>query len=95
MDLKNIIYSTIDLINSELPKNKQIEKKVNAELWGDKGKMDSLTLVRFVIALEENLELKYKKNISLTNDQMLSQKESPFRNITALTKYISSILERQ
>lgn len=78
--LKNIGKSNVDkkLINSDK----------YTKLFGPSGCLDSLNLVTLIVDIEQEIFTKYKKNIVLANDQAMSMKTSPFRNVKSLANYI-------
>lgn len=87
-----IIYSTIDEVNSELPSEKKIQKSLNAVLYGGSNNLDSLDLVDFIVLIEQKIEDELKVTIDLTDDRAMSQKQSPFRTIGSLVDYINEII---
>jgi acyl carrier protein len=62
-------------------------------LMGEGGALDSLGLVRLVMAIEQKLEDVFGVPVSLTDEKAMSQKNSPFRSVGALTAYATSLLE--
>lgn len=94
MKNKELIFSTIDEINKELPLKSQIKKNETAVLWGKNGRLDSLTLVRFVVALENKIKEETGKIVNLADEKMLSKKDSPFVDIKRLNKYLDNVLNK-
>lgn len=93
--LLKTIFSAINELNQMLPKEKQIEKSVNAVLFGKKGKLDSLGLVSLIVSLEQKIEEEYGATITIAGEASMSLNNSPFETIETLTAYITSLLEKK
>lgn len=61
-------------------------------LLGEGGALDSLGLVRLVMAIEQKLEDAFGVPVSLTDEKAMSQRNSPFRSVGALTEYATTLL---
>ena len=66
-----------------------VDQPVDAEtfLFGREGVLDSLGLVSVVVELEQRLSDREGREISLMNDQAMSQTRSPFRTVRSLADY--------
>jgi acyl carrier protein len=64
----------------------------NTPLFGKYGLFDSLGLVSLVVALEEAIADKYGVTVSLADEKAMSQKHSPYRSISYLAEYASSLI---
>ena len=93
-ELIHIIYLAIDDYN-ELNQNAKIIKDEDTFLYGDNGNIDSLGLVNLILSIEEKLMDKYNKNIILADDKAFSEENSPFKNISTLTKFIQKKVNEQ
>lgn len=91
-EIKDIIISSIEELNEE--HNSEIEIKIssNSTLYGEGGELDSLGLVTFLVLLEQNLEDKFNKVITIADEKAMSQKNSPFSTIDSLVEYIEILL---
>ncbi len=67
INLDNIIDSTIEEINKQLPRDKKVDKKSNFEIFGPKSKFDSMALINFVLLIEEKLKKEKIENKNLLN----------------------------
>jgi acyl carrier protein len=69
-----------------------VEQPVEPEtpLFGAEGGLDSLGLVSVVVELEQRLSDREGREISLMNDQAMSQSRSPFRTVRSLADYAHS-----
>jgi len=86
------IYGVVDEVNLQQPDNGQLEKSLDTVLFGQNGKLDSLGLVSFVIAAEQNIEEALGVSVSVSDERAMSQRNSPFRTIGTLVNYICILL---
>ena len=102
-DTKNIIdnkilelvYNVIDEINEQLHEEDQLKKSVDTALFGASSGLDSLGLVRIIIAVEQEIEDNLGVTVALADERAMSQKYSPFRTVGSLLNYIEMILEEE
>ena len=88
------VYDAVDLINNQ-NEGLIIGKSPKTVLFGNGGILDSLGLVNFVIAIEQNIEDDCGLKIIIANERAMSQKHSPFRTIGSLVDYIEMLLEEE
>jgi acyl carrier protein len=67
------------------------EITLNQRLIGKSGIFDSMDLVNFLVDLEEILEEKFDREISLQDERAMSRSHSPFMNGEELSKFIIEI----
>ena len=91
-DIIGIIFDSIDEINNGQSEELKIKKSLEAQLYGGSGKIDSLGLVNLLISIEQNIEDKLNKNVTVASEKAMSLKNSPFININSLAKYIETLL---
>ena len=84
----NIIEEIIYPVVNEF---KEIEG-LNLVIFGEGSVFDSLTLVRFVIAIQDQILEVTDKNVVLATPQAMSRSNSPFRTVTTLSEYIDELL---
>ena len=70
----------------------QVPAQADTVLMGEGGALDSLGLVRLVMAVEQKIEDAVGVPVSLTDEKAMSQRNSPFRSVGALTEYATSLL---
>ena len=70
-NLNNSIEESVDLINKQLPKDKNISKEEDFEILGKNRNFDSMALINFVLMIEEKLK---KENSSLNLLNFLMEK---------------------
>ena len=93
--IKQIIFDVIDEVNMELPGDKQIDKSVDADLYGGRGKLDSLGLVNFIILMEQKIEDEFGATLTLANQRAMSQENSPFRTVMMLADHIDLLIKEE
>ena len=89
----DLIFDTIDKFNNEYSDGIQLEKSSHTVLLGQGSKLDSLSLINLIIAVEQNVEDKFDITITLAHERAMSQQISPFRTVDSLADYIEMILE--
>lgn len=62
-------------------------------LFGKDGVLDSMGLVSLIIAVEQAIEDHYGTSVSLADERALSQTSGPYRTISSLAEYASTLLE--
>jgi acyl carrier protein len=83
-----LIYRAIDELNGELPVERRVEKSPEAALFGRDGRLDSLGLVRLIVAVEQRIEDELSVGVTLADERAVSQRASPFRTVAALAAYV-------
>ena len=91
--ITQLIFDGIDDINTQLSKEQQLEKSINTALYGEEGKLDSLGLVNFIVAVEQKIQDELGLNITLATEKAMSQKHSPFKSVQSLLNYLTLLLE--
>lgn len=90
--IQEAIYGAIDVLNNQI-NGLDIEKAPDTTLLGNGSKLDSMALVSFMIAIEEQVEDKFDAPISMAVDSDLSSASNPFRNVATLVDFIDGKLE--
>lgn len=87
------ICDAVDELNSTLPEEKRLDKSPETQLYGDSARLDSLGLVDLILAVEQKIQERFHKNLTLASERALSMKKSPFRTINTLAGYINELIE--
>ena len=90
-----IIYAVIDEINEQLDKDHRLEKSKDTVLFGQSGKLDSLGMVNFSVGLEEKVSEETGTEISLADEIMALDEDSPLKTVAGLVHYVNSIVEER
>ncbi len=61
-------------------------------IFGGDAPLDSLGLVNFLADLEYKLAERFGRDLVLASERAMSRKNSPFRDVAALTDYVVELL---
>lgn len=64
----------------------------SSDLFGGDSPLDSMDLVALVVDLEEQLREVFGREITLADEQAMSQQVNPFSKVESLTRYIHLLL---
>ncbi|HEV7699756.1 MAG TPA: hypothetical protein VGO43_05980 [Pyrinomonadaceae bacterium] len=88
------IYEAIDEINAQQDKKSgTLAKAPETVLFGPGGRLDSLGLVSLIVEVEQSINVIFGCDVTLANEQALSQRNSPFRTVATLADHIACVLE--
>ncbi len=88
--IRECVLRAIDEYNAS--EERPIPRSLDTVLLGAGGAVDSLGLVRLVMAVERRVEDDLGVPVSLTDEKAMSQRTSPFRTTGTLAEYIASCL---
>lgn len=86
--IRSAVFAAVDAVNETMPRTFRIVKSDDAALWGGSGKLDSLGLGLFIVALELELEKEAGLKVSLTGGE-LSLDRNPFATVGVLIDYLT------
>ena len=89
--IQQIIFDAIDMVNNLRADDDQIPASETTELYGTEGHLDSMGLVGFLMDIEESMQDEGFE-ISLSDERAMSQRNSPFKNVTSLVDYIEKLI---
>ena len=89
------IYKSIDEVNSQMSKDEQLIKSPDTVLYGESSLIDSIGLINIIVTVEQNIEDDFEKSITLADQKAMSQKQSPFKTVVSLAKYIQILIEEK
>ena len=93
--ITQVLFETIDEVNQQLPDHQRMSRALDTAVFGENGRLDSLELVNFILAIEQRIEEKFETSISLVDEHTLSQSDSPFRTVGALAQQIAVLLAEE
>lgn len=93
MNVTDIILEQIRLYNETLDVPVDLSQGKDSILFAPGGVLDSVDFVSLILDIEQAVEDEIGKHISLADEKALSQKNSPFRTVNTLAKYIQSNME--
>ncbi len=80
------------LLDEDLPVEMPVVDYEAVKLLGSRSVCDSLGLVSYLVAVEEQVNDAFDAEITLMSERAMSQERSPFRNLGALIDYITELL---
>lgn len=72
----------------------QQEATSESAIYGDDSILDSTALVSMIVDIEDQLEEEFGFVVSLTDEQAISQSNSPFSTVPAMASYIMEVYRR-
>ena len=91
-EITDVVLQTIVEYNKTVNDADKILTEMDVDLYGGDSNLDSLGLVSFIVGLEQNIEDKLNKSVSLANEKAMSQNSSPFKNLSSLIEFIQNEL---
>lgn len=88
----DLVYRTVDEVNAELEDDVQIDKDTEAVLYGRGAKIDSMTLVSFIVAVEDHLHDELGLSTTLANESAMSMERSPFKTVGSMIDYVVDVV---
>jgi len=94
-ELVELIVQNIEELGDQ--EDVELPEKLGATtpMFGEAGFLDSMSLVSLVVAIEQSLEERYGKTISLADEKALSRQHSPYRTIETLAEYAAEALDAE
>ena len=93
-DINNIISESVESINKQLPKDKNISKEEDFEILGKNSNFDSMALINFVLMIEEKLK-KDNSSLNLLNFLIEKMQTTKSYKINELKKDIKKKLDEK
>ena len=90
--MKNLAYQIIDETNADQDAASQIDKSADTPLLSSSSNVDSLALVRLLIAVERLVEEKTGKSITVVDESAFESEQSPFGTVGSLMSHIEALL---
>jgi len=89
-EVLEVVYDCIDELNRMLPTGAKLTKTIDTVLVGDSGVLDSLSLINFLVSLEEALRSKLDLQCFLLDESLLVDPSGPYRSIGQLSEWVVS-----
>ncbi len=87
-----VIYASIDVVNSQSDIGPKIRRSESTKLLGTGSEVDSLLFVNLVVAIEETLFDEVGKVISLVTEDSMTADNTPFESVSSLAEHIDELL---
>ena len=88
--IEKIIYTQIDKINKDRPKENKIDKKISTHLTGSKTEFDSVELIGLLVSIEDKINKLFKKKIKIADEKIIEKPEK----ISSIGKLIDMIYNK-
>ena len=95
MNQQNVLAAVLEAVtelNEQLDSEHKLELYAETRLLGKSSKLDSFGLVNLIILVEEKLNDKFDRSITLADERAMSQDHSPFRSVQSLADYAYTLL---
>lgn len=94
MDIINdIIYPVLEEIKED--DDLDFELSPDLEIYGDNSIFDSISLVRFIVNLQDKILELTDEDIILVSSDIMKKSKSPFKTVTILAEYIGGLLNHE
>jgi acyl carrier protein len=88
----DIVMKQVEELRDSFPENEKFDVTTRTILFGKDSRLDSLSLVTLIVELETLFTNEYGIEISLTDDNAMTRKISPFDSISTLSSYIDEMI---
>ncbi|MGZ8844470.1 MAG: hypothetical protein ACXW18_12465 [Pyrinomonadaceae bacterium] len=93
--IQKAVYAAVDELNQQLPGGVQVEKSLDAPLYGASGKLESLDFVTLIMEVEEKINAEFGTDITIADENLLSKEKSPFSSLGTLIEYLDEMLKAE
>jgi acyl carrier protein len=84
----SLVGGAVADLNDELQYKSLEDLNDSTSLFGGEDGIDSLSLVRLIVDIEQRVKEETGRSVSLTNENAMSARRSPYRTVGALTDFI-------
>ena len=88
--IQEVVLQAMRATNQARDAASQLAVAADAPIFGPDSSLDSLGLVGLLLDVEEGLQ-EIGCDVVLSDERAVSQKRSPFRNVSSLVAYISTL----
>jgi hypothetical protein len=91
-NIVELVYQAVGEVNEDLDlmDNRKLNTDAKTVLYGPWATIDSMTLVSFIVAIEENIRRRLGLSVTLANEKAMSMERSPFRTLDSLIDFVVS-----
>jgi acyl carrier protein len=93
-ELIELISRHLKDLESDLGTPLDNDPDAETALFGEGGRLDSMGLVTLVLDVEQAIQDRFGKAISLADEKAMSQRHSPYATVGSLANYAQSVLDR-
>lgn len=92
--VESLIFDAVKNLNTQIPSDQHLQLDRGAVLLGAGGALDSLGVVNLIVAVEEKIDSKFGKFVSLANEEYLVAESSPFKTLGGLIDHVYNLMSR-
>lgn len=92
-EVLKVVFAAIDQFNARIPPCDGMSKTPETPLLGPGSSLDSLGLVALLVSVERELADRFGRELTLADENALSEEQSPFRTVATLVDYVVRRLE--
>ncbi|PAF51566.1 hypothetical protein [Helicobacter sp. 13S00477-4] len=93
--IQNLIYQSLQNLSDELENELLKQPNKNTKIYGVDGNLDSLALVSLISDIEMGLSDEMGIDITIADEKAMSQRSSPFKDVSTLSAYISKLIDEK
>jgi len=90
--IQDAISAAITSFNDFQEAESQLDILSDAPLFGDGGFLDSIDLVNLIVEIENSVNDSFGVSVALADERAMSRRNSPFRNMPALTAFVKELV---
>jgi acyl carrier protein len=90
-----VITSLDDALQATSADPAEVSTSDDTPLIGRDSVLDSLGLVQLLADVEQRVQDEFGLMITVADDRAMSQRNSPFRTVAALTDYVETLIKEQ
>ena len=90
-----LILRSVEDINESLGQKLPVELKEACSLFGDEGRLDSISLVSLIVNIEQRIEDVLDTSIVLANEKAMSRRNSPFLTVGTLADFCEELIKEE
>jgi len=87
-EITQLVLDTAREFNEDLEHQIAVEHGGDGGAFGELGVLDSMNLVAFIVAVEQEIADRFGTDVTLADEKALSQRRSPFRTVGTLAEHI-------
>jgi len=87
-EVVTLIAEAVKELNEELQYESLERVSEETPLFGGDDGIDSLSLVRLVLDVEQRIDARFDKAVSLADERAMSARRSPYRSVGALADFV-------
>lgn len=89
------VFKAIDVVNQQMSTDRKLDNSLDSIFFGEKGVLDSLGLVAFLVAVEDKIEEDFDVRVDLGDAGFTATDDNPLNSISDLADRIVLLLDGQ